>query len=281
MPVELALVESRTQLRQAITAFNIEAKVHRDRTQKILSQTTYWVWDADSEVFGPSKFVGFRGLDFDGYEAATQGQSAGVRFDGNLTQRAIRKVAAPFRRNDQLAAKLRNWAAELAGPNVFDDVDDGKWLFVTLGPEVQPPTMEFEIGKIYNRQRDIHSRFGGQAQGGISTPAGAQSIFLFTGASGEQYGYRDGWGKDGVFLYTGEGQIGDMKFHAGNKAIRDHVPNGKDLLLFQSVAKGQGYRFLGHFVSTSWEIREGPDLKGNLRDVHRVSSCSAGGRRFL
>ena len=35
---------------------------------------------------------------------------------------------------------------------------------------------EFEIGKIYSRRTDIHARFGGQQQGGISTPASAPII---------------------------------------------------------------------------------------------------------
>ena len=78
----------------------------------------------------------------------------------------------------------------------------------------------FEVGQTYNRRQDIHDEFGGQQQGGISTPT-APFIFLFTGEMGEQYGYEDGW-SDGVFLYVGEGQRGDMEFVRGNKAIRGH-----------------------------------------------------------
>src|SRR5580765_5060327 len=89
--------------------------------------------------------------------------------------------------------------------------------------------MEFEIGKIYHRRNDIHAVFGGQQQGGISTPATAPFIFIFTGDTGKQYGYQDDWSTDNVFLYTGEGQIGDMEFRGGNKAIRDHAADGKDL----------------------------------------------------
>jgi 5-methylcytosine-specific restriction enzyme A len=66
---------------------------------------------------------------------------------------------------------------------------------------------------------------------------------------------------------TGEGQIGDMEFVRGNKAIRDHVPNGKDLLLFEALGKGKGYRHLGQFICTTWEFRQGPDLQGNNRKV--------------
>jgi 5-methylcytosine-specific restriction enzyme A len=56
-----------------------------------------------------------------------------------------------------------------------------------------------------------------------------------------------------VYLYMGEGQVGDMEFRSGNKAIRDHAANGKDLLLFKALGKGQGYRFLGQFACASWE----------------------------
>jgi hypothetical protein len=67
----------------------------------------------------------------------------------------------------------------------------------------------FVLGQTYVR-RDLQRHFGGQAQAGISTPTNQPFILLFTGEQGEQYGYRDGWTKDGVFLYTSEGQVGDM-----------------------------------------------------------------------
>ena len=54
--------------------------------------------------------------------------------------------------------------------------------------EMPMETIPFDVGKIYDRQRDIHSRFKGQQQGGISTPADCPFIILFTGETGEQYG---------------------------------------------------------------------------------------------
>ena len=123
----------------------------------------------------------------------------------------------------------------------------------------------FEVGEVYNRRSDIHGPYGGQQQGGISTPSAWPFVFLFTGESGEQYGYRDGWDENGVFLYTGEGQVGDMGFVRGNQAIRDHAVNGKDLHLFRSLGKGQGYRYEGRFACASWEYREGVDVNGDER----------------
>jgi 5-methylcytosine-specific restriction enzyme A len=128
----------------------------------------------------------------------------------------------------------------------------------------EPP---FELGKIYDRREDIHAQFKGQQQGGISTPSDSLFIFLFTGDTGEQYGYKDDWTKEGVFLYTGEGQTGDMDFIRGNKAIRDHAADGKDLLLFEAVGKRKGVRFKGQFACASWETRTGPDKEGNPRKI--------------
>src|SRR5664279_6099931 len=97
--------------------------------------------------------------------------------------------------------------------------------------------LPFRRGATYARRNDIHAKYGGQQQGGISTPSGAPYIFLFTGDEGEAYGYTDGWASDGsgVFFYTGEGQEGDMDFRAGNHAVRDHAADGKDLLLFSTL----------------------------------------------
>jgi len=93
----------------------------------------------------------------------------------------------------------------------------------------------YEVGRTYNRRRDIHGRFGGQRQGGICTPKDYPVVIAFTGTSGRQHGYADGWAADGVYRYFGEGQSGDMSWKGGNLAIRDHAANGEDLLLFQTL----------------------------------------------
>ena len=102
----------------------------------------------------------------------------------------------------------------------------------------------FNVGEKYSRARDIHDQYGGTRQSGISPSGSHPFIFLFTGDSGETYGYEDGWQQDeGVFLYTGQGQVGDMEFVRGNKAIRDHIANGKQLFLFKAIGKGKPVEF--------------------------------------
>lgn len=120
----------------------------------------------------------------------------------------------------------------------------------------------FEVGRIYKRS-EIHAKHGGQQQGGIATPKGRPYLLLFSGG-GEQYGYRDGWDDNRFFLYSGEGQVGNMEFTGGNKAIRDHSKDGKDLHLFEQVTPGQ-VRYLGCFVCCAWNFRQAKDKSGKSR----------------
>jgi len=123
----------------------------------------------------------------------------------------------------------------------------------------------FIQGHVY-RRRDLHDRYGGQRQGGISTPSQYQFIMLVTGESGEQHGYAYDWSADGLFIYTGEGQHGDMAFVRGNAAIRDHIDDGKDLHLFAQVKKGY-VRYLGQMVCTGFHNQQGPDTTGHMRQM--------------
>ena len=121
------------------------------------------------------------------------------------------------------------------------------------------------VGKTF-RRRDLHKKYGGQQQGGIATPADEPVLMLFTGNAGMQHGYTDGWTDDDIFEYYGEGQIGDMEFIRGNRAIRGHVENGKSLLLFQSVRKAF-VRFVGEMTYVGYRISQAPDTSGNQRNA--------------
>jgi 5-methylcytosine-specific restriction protein A len=124
--------------------------------------------------------------------------------------------------------------------------------------------MPFEIGQIF-RRRELHERYGGQEQGGISTPAKHPFIFLFSSDSGELYGYKDGWQPDGSYRYTGEGQVGDMQFVRGNLAIRDHLTNGKELHVFKQAHRAQ-VEYVGQMIYGSHQFVEGvPDVNKNPR----------------
>jgi 5-methylcytosine-specific restriction protein A len=58
-----------------------------------------------------------------------------------------------------------------------------------------------------------------------------------------------------------------MTFASGNKAVRDHAADGKDLLLFQALGKSKPYRYLGRFACQDWEIVQAPDRENHTRDA--------------
>jgi len=124
----------------------------------------------------------------------------------------------------------------------------------------------FEPGKIYNRVKDIQDYFGGQRQGGISTPQGQPYIFIFTGDTGARYGYKDGFMPDGTFWYTGEGQIGNMKMDRGNLAIQTHRGKNKSIILFEYISRGK-VRCIGEAAYLGYHIERRPDVNANLRDA--------------
>lgn len=129
----------------------------------------------------------------------------------------------------------------------------------------------FAKGRIYHRRREIHDSFGGQPQQGISTPAEWPFILLFTGGHGPRFGYEDKWTHDGVLLYFGEGSRGDMEFVRGNRAIRDHEGDRKDLLLFEVVRHGPtGYghaRYFGPMTCIGYHTKSAFDKKGGHREA--------------
>ena len=122
----------------------------------------------------------------------------------------------------------------------------------------------FEVGRWYKRG-DLHDKYGGNRQGGISPSRSYPIIFLFTGKRGHEFGYDDFSDPDGTFRYFGAGQLGDMKMTGGNLAVQNHSLTGKELHLFENVGKGF-VRYVGQMVCAGSETKAGVrDSGGNLR----------------
>jgi 5-methylcytosine-specific restriction protein A len=124
--------------------------------------------------------------------------------------------------------------------------------------------LPFIPNQIYNRRVDIHARYGGNWQSGICPASNFPYIFIFSGKSGHQHGYKDGWDNPNIFSYTGEGQAGDMKFTRGNLALRDHIKNGKRVFLFESESRGL-VKFISELEFFDVDYFETHDTKQNLR----------------
>jgi hypothetical protein len=106
--------------------------------------------------------------------------------------------------------------------------------------------------------------YGGNRQGGIAPSAKVPYIFIFSGKSGSQYGYKDGWDNPNVFSYTGEGQVGDMRFVKGNLALREHIKNGKRVFLFEYERSGY-VKFISELEFYDIGYFDTPDINKNER----------------
>lgn len=127
---------------------------------------------------------------------------------------------------------------------------------------------------------DLHKRFGGRRQGGISPSRQSPNVFLFTDqARGALHGYiYDGANADGFYHYTGEGQYGDQRMAQGNRAIRDHQVEERALHLFDSSAKRTSYmgefEYFDHYTADAPETNNGPTRSVIVFRLRRLSGES-------
>lgn len=130
-----------------------------------------------------------------------------------------------------------------------------------------------------NLTRDeIHRRFGGNSQAGISRSATTSNVLIYSDpkrAGDNGYDF-DGWDvAQDVFYYTGEGKSGDQRMNRGNRNIADHAVDGYALRLFLAIGNKPGtqtriHRYLGQFAVDAerpYEVRTAPGTDGAPRKV--------------
>lgn len=122
----------------------------------------------------------------------------------------------------------------------------------------------FVVGRLYHRGKDIHDKYDGNRQSGISPCSKHPYVFLFHSPKGEEHGYKDGWLSATEYQYTGEGQSGDMELIRGNLAIKNHVTDQRELHLFEKQPNGL-YKYLGRFKYISHDTRQVNDSSGQIR----------------
>lgn len=114
------------------------------------------------------------------------------------------------------------------------------------------------------KRTELHERYGGRRQGGISPSKQSANVFLFTDqAQGAIHGYiYDGAHEDGFYHYTGEGQYGDQRMVQGNKSVRDHKMENRALHLFDAGGGTTTYmgefEYVDHYLADAPETNEGP-----------------------
>ena len=137
---------------------------------------------------------------------------------------------------------------------------------------------EFKMSGKYLR-KELHNQFKGQRQHGISTPAAHSFVFLFTDLETEEYGYSDQFLGNGIFVYSGEGQQGDMTMDGGNRRILKHEENGDSLYVFERVDQANGADVVAfdgeyEYIDHHWE--KAPDDNGIMREALRFRLAPIG-----
>ncbi|QCR18579.1 hypothetical protein [Agrococcus sp. SGAir0287] len=182
---------------------------------------------------------------------------ASIALEVNRSQKRVREVAREL--YGRLSEGVSRWE--------FDDAQSAE-LVARFGPVQGPREWVLQVGDAV-RRRELHYAYGGQRQGGISTPRGIRDILIFTDpVAGARYGYDkfEGLREDGSYSYTGEGQYGDQPFVRGNLAIRDSARNGRTIRMF--TTRGVTATYVGAFTTgdPTYRIEEIPDLDGRPRE---------------
>ena len=135
--------------------------------------------------------------------------------------------------------------------------------------------LPFEVGERIRRQA-LHQKYGGNQYSGSSPCGDFPYVFIFTGEEGRNYGYEDEFLPDGIFIYTGQGQEGDMTFDRtdpngrNNLAIRDHQQESRSLHVFETDSMDDTVRvYLGEYKYENHHWRRLPDKNDNMRDAIR------------
>jgi len=118
-------------------------------------------------------------------------------------------------------------------------------------------------------RKQLHKRYGGREQGGISPCDRSPNVFLFMNKRrGTENGYiYDGVQKDKrILYYTGEGRYGNQQMIQGNRVIRDHKNEKRSLHVFD--VQPEGLLHLGEFEYVSHRSADAPPKGGgDLRKV--------------
>ena len=129
---KLSLVDDARQVIASHRAFVGGLRRSRRLAVDLMRRTHYWVYEPATRTFSPSKFSGYIAMDFQRYDAARRGGSAGIKFDTGVAQRALTQVLGDYQPDRELAAELAAWTHSIFDQEVLEDIDPHKWRFVRL-----------------------------------------------------------------------------------------------------------------------------------------------------
>jgi len=176
---DLHLVENRTEVIRSLVNFNWTARSNVVRTTRLLTGTSYWVFEPTTGQFAPSKFAGFQEMTLDIYDHANQIKRP--IFNGHRTRLAIEAaVGTEFSDTPKLRDSLIRWAEKLLQSGVLSGVDTNKWRFLSVGT-IRSPASYRGFGRAPSDDPDELQTFARRVRRGQSE---FRAILL------DLYGYR-------------------------------------------------------------------------------------------
>lgn len=202
--------------------------------------------------------VMYEGLEtgVDGFRTIARSIPQGYRTVDEIKER-LRKEFTGFDLPEEVVTKHLDWLMSLG----LIHIENSTYSIPIEGGN-------FEDGRLYSRWF-LHDVLKGERYKGISTPGDYPLIFIFTGESGDDYGYEDEFKEDGTFWYTGEGTTGDMTMDKGNKAIRDHNKNEESIHLFEDTDMPWIVQYVGELTYFEYEEKQMDDENGDSRTGFR------------
>lgn len=133
---EIAKVRTISDVQRMLVSFQEFAKRNPSWAKRLIraSKSTYWLWDEDSQTFGPNKWCGYLFVDPDEYDRA-QGGTQGTSANGTNARTAIETIfRESYRRDPSLHEGLHRWAERLTGmPNALRGrMSESEWKFIRL-----------------------------------------------------------------------------------------------------------------------------------------------------
>lgn len=134
---------------------------------------------------------------------------------------------------------------------------------------------DLTVGEYYTRA-ELQERYGGTIYRGISYPADADYIQVFSDPSKtDETGYRDRWVGPDEYWYAGQWDgLGDMELRSMNLRMLERSPN---LHLF--IAEDGGHRYEGRFNCDSHHpessMNQGVPATAIVFELHRVVDTEA------
>lgn len=224
-----------------------------------LRRTAWWELDLPPDVVQG----GARGRDLVHKHDLQGGLTAELyerlRSDRCFRDRAVQLLAAQITQPQQ-----RQHVLQTLGFAEVSAADDA-------APQEAAAACEWDIavGQVLER-RELHARYGGARYGRMAPSSKTPNFFLFTdeeAVEASRYAH-DGWRPGGRFHYTGAGHVGEQTVTGPNRAVLDHVSDGRTLRLFES--KATSVRYLGEFTvdpSAPYDLANAPARGGDTRRV--------------